>query len=174
VASRSTTRRAVREANPAYEADFYAWTERQAALVRAGRFAELDIENVSEELEAMGRSQKHELRSRLVVLIAHLLKYEFQPLARSGSWRGTVVEQRQRMRDELDDSPSLRPHLIAAFNDPRRYAGAVRLAAAESGLPRAAFPPGCPYTFDQVFDDEFWPGAGPHPDLRDGPQRKKR
>jgi hypothetical protein len=173
VASRSTARRVVREGNPDYEADFCAWAERQAALVRSGRFAELDVENVAEELEAMSRSQKLALRSRLVVLMAHLLKYEFQPLARTGSWRGTIVEQRQQIRDLLEDSPSLLQHLVLAFNDSRRYADAVRLAAAESGLLRSAFPASRPYTFERALDDEFWPGVGPHQAPR-STERKKR
>ena len=104
----------MREANPDYEADFAAWAERQAALVRAGRFAELDVENVAEELEAMCRSLTHELRSRHLVLMAHLLKYEFQPGERN-------------LRDASDKHG-------AAFHEAAFESVVGSIVAAQSGL----------------------------------------
>ena len=78
--------------NSLYDRDFYAWANQQAALLRAGRLAEADIENIAEEIESMGRSEKRELVSRLVVLLQHLLKWQFQPLFRGASWRLTYRE----------------------------------------------------------------------------------
>src|SRR5579863_9887806 len=93
----------------AYDDDFFAWTEEQARLLRAGKFSHLDIENIAEELESMGRSDKREIESRLVVLMAHLLKWQVQIGFRSQSWSATIREQRERIEDLLVESPSLRP-----------------------------------------------------------------
>jgi hypothetical protein len=93
----------------AYDEDFFAWTQEQARLLRAGEFSQMDVENVAEELESMGRSDKRELRSRLVLLIMHLLKWQYQPGFRSRSCTSTIGEQRDQVKEVLDDSPSLRP-----------------------------------------------------------------
>ena len=92
---------------PTYEGDFVRWLEHQAELLRAGRVSELDLENLAEEVESIGRSDKREVYNRLTVLVAHLLKYQFQPAKRSRSWLSTIGEQRRRLRLVLEDSPSL-------------------------------------------------------------------
>ena len=89
----------------------------------------------------------------------YLLKHEFQPAMRSGSWRGSIVEQRRRIRDTLDESPSLRCWFADLTADPAVYADAVEQAAAETGFPSAAFPPACPYGAESIMDPSFWPGA---------------
>ncbi|KJU81531.1 protein containing DUF29, partial [Candidatus Magnetobacterium bavaricum] len=91
-----------------YEVDFYQWTFHNADLLRQGRFAEIDIENIAEELEDMGRSSKRELASRLAVLIMHLLKWQYQPKRRRGSWSTTIGNQRREIKRLLEDNPSLR------------------------------------------------------------------
>jgi len=78
-----------------YEQDFYGWTQEQAALLRAGRLTDLDIENLIEEVETMGRSEKRELESRLTVLLLHLLKWKYQPNRRGRSWNLTIKGHRQ-------------------------------------------------------------------------------
>ncbi len=93
----------------AYDEDFYAWTQKQARLLRAGEFSQLDIENVAEELESMGRSDRNEIESRLEVLLMHLLKWQLQIKLRSPSWSGAMREQRRRIVKLLGESPSLRP-----------------------------------------------------------------
>ena len=93
-----------------YERDFCLWLEQQATLLREGRFDELDLANLIEEIEAMARRDKKAIKSNLVVLLTHLLKHQFQPEQRSSSWRGSIVEHRQRLRDDFEESPSLRPH----------------------------------------------------------------
>jgi hypothetical protein len=140
----------------AYDDDFYAWTQEQARLLRAGRFSDVDIQNIAEELETLGRSQKREIVSRLAVLLLHLLKWTVQPDRRSNSWRATILEQRQRIREELEDSPSLRRWPGARLA--REYDLARLKASGETGLPLESFPPACPFTIAQVLDPAFLPG----------------
>ena len=138
-----------------YDRDFYAWTREQAALLREGRFAEADVANIVEEIETMGRSEKRELLSRLVVLLAHLAKWKFQPALQSRSWRLTITAQRDDAATLLADNPSLRPLL------PELHAQAWRRAAIEAeretGLDAATFPADCPWSVEQSFDADFWP-----------------
>jgi len=138
-----------------YEQDFYAWTQRTADLLRAGRFAEADIEHVAEEIEDMGRRDLRELNSRVQVLMKHLLKWQTQPKRRSRSWSGTIASQRSELEGLLTQSPSLRPKLAGGLGS--NYDQAVKLAAAETGLRKEAFPPSCPYRVEQLLDDDFLP-----------------
>jgi hypothetical protein len=94
-----------------YEQDFYQWTQQMAATLRDDRFDQLDIENMAEEIESLGRSDKRELRSRLTVLLMHLLKWHYQPEQQSNSWRATLTEQRIRILDLLAESPSFVSYL---------------------------------------------------------------
>ncbi len=108
--------------NSLYDRDFYAWANEQAALLRAGRLTEADIENIAEEIESMGRSEKRELINRLAVLLSHLLKWQFQPAFRGNSWRLTIEEQRNRVDDHLGDNPSLKSQLDQAMRTAYRSA----------------------------------------------------
>lgn len=137
-----------------YETDFYGWATEQADLLRTGRLSEVDLDNIAGEIESMGRGEKRELINRLAVLLAHLLKWQFQPGLRSTSWRLTVVEQRARLAEHLKDNPSLKPTLPDALRTAYRYA---RLTAQrKTGLPESVFPATCPYSFEQVEDERFW------------------
>ena len=138
-----------------YDTDFYAWSNAQAALLRSGRLAAADIEHIAEELESMGINQRNELKNRLRVLLQHLLKWQFQPQERSSSWVGTIVEQRDRVDLLLEDSPSLRRLLTEALA--YSYPRARRAASRETELPLSTFPDACPYTLEQLLNDEFWP-----------------
>ena len=100
-----------RKTRPSTTPDFYAWANEQAALLRAGRLSEADIENIAEEIESMGRSERRELVSRLTVLLVHLLKWRYQPDLRGRSWHLTIEQQRFRMQDHLADNPSLKSQL---------------------------------------------------------------
>jgi hypothetical protein len=93
----------------AYDDDFFAWTEEQARLLRADELAEVDALNLAEEIESVGRSDRREIRSRLIVLLTLLLKWRFQAAARSAGWLGTIREERDQIELLLEDSPSLRP-----------------------------------------------------------------
>ena len=138
-----------------YERDFYGWANEQAALLRAGRFAEADIANVAEEIESLGRGEKRELVNRLAVLLAHLLKWQFQPGLRGRSWRLTVTEQRNKLADHLDDNPSLRPEIGDAIA--RAYRDALLDVEKEARLRADDLPASCPYTREQIFDPAFLP-----------------
>lgn len=141
--------------NAIYDQDFHAWTQEQAAALRAGRFTELDIEHLAEELDSLGARERRELTHRLAVLLAHLLKWQHQPERRGNSWRLTVEVQRLDLQDLLSQNPSLRPQLPSRIQD--AYRKAVLLAAQETGIPKGRFPAECPYTGEQVMDGEFWP-----------------
>src|SRR6185503_17055659 len=91
-----------------YDEDFFAWTEEQARLLRAGEFSRLDIENLGEEIEDMGRSIRRELRNRLALLTMHLLKWRYQPGHQSPSWSATIREQREQIAELFEESPSLK------------------------------------------------------------------
>jgi len=138
-----------------YDQDYYLWFADQARLLRAGTWQQLDVEHLAEELEDMGKREKRALRSRTVVLLAHLLKYRFQPQHRSASWNGTIREQRKQLAELLSDSPSLKPRLEADLQD--SYISARLLAAGETGLAETSFPEQCPYSIDQLLEQDFWP-----------------
>ena len=138
-----------------YDRDFYTWALRQAELVRARRLGDLDIENVAEELEALGKEQAHKLESAFRVLLLHLLKWAYQPQRRSRSWRGTVVRERTNVDRILEDNPGLKPQRTRRFAT--AYRGARKEAAAETGLPIATFPEAPPFGIEQAMDEEFWP-----------------
>ena len=120
-----------------YEQDETAWLELMAALAADGRHAEMDFPHLSEYLADMARRDRREVFSRLVVLLSHLLKWEHQPANRSGSWRGTIREQRRELR-QLLESGTLRNHGEAVLAD--AYAEARRQAADETELSLDVFP----------------------------------
>lgn len=141
-----------------YDVDFYRWTQQTADLINQRRFHEVDLEHVAAEIADMGKRDLRELRSRVIVLLMHLLKWQAQPEFRNRSlWRSTIAEQRSQIQLLLRDSPSLGRTLQAEV-DPL-YADAVRGAASETHLNRDRFPPTCPYTRDQILDMDFFPDA---------------
>jgi hypothetical protein len=142
---------------PLHDADFYSWTQEQARLLREQRLDELDAEHLIEELIDMGASQERELESRLAVLIAHLLKWAYQPERRGKSWRATVKEQRYRIERLLRKNPGLKSQLDEAFD--ASWFSAVQKAVKETSLEEDAFPETCPFEIAQVLDAHFWPDA---------------
>lgn len=146
--------------NELYESDFYAWTQEQARLLRAKRWNDLDLENLIEEVESVGKSEKKELRSRMQVLLVHLLKWTYQANLRGPSWRRTIRDQREEIVNVVDDSPSLRPYLETALS--RSYLGATLKAAEEAGISVAVFPDECPFSMEQVLDANFLPEEVDH------------
>jgi hypothetical protein len=99
-----------------YNQDFYGWTQEQASLLKAGRLNELDIINLIEEVETMGRSEKRELQSRLTVLLMHLLKWKHQSNRRGRSWTLTIIGQRLRLASVIKDNPGLKAQLPDLIN----------------------------------------------------------
>ena len=138
-----------------YKADFYAWTVEQAHLLRAGELSAIDTVNLAEEIESMGRSDRRELHSQLVVLIMHLLKWRQQPGAQSRSWSVTIEEQRLQIENVFAESPSLRP--LAGDMLAQTYAIARARAIAETGLADEAFPAACPFSLDDILSRSFLP-----------------
>lgn len=139
-----------------YEADFYAWTQEQAKLLQQGVWESLDIVNLVEEIESLGKQVRQELRNRLGVLLGHLLKWEFQPHKRSKSWFFTLREQRRRIRQLLAENPSLKPYIPEALQI--AYEDGIDLAARETSLTDKDFPAECSYSIEQVLDATFFPG----------------
>ncbi len=141
-----------------YELDFHAWASEQATLLRAGRLSDIDMEHIAEEIEALGRGERHELTSRLSVLLLHLLKWSYQPELRGRSWELTIKEQRRQIARHLKKNPSLKPWTDEAMAE--AYGDAVLRAELEMNLLRDMLPWGCPYRFEQVLDEAFWPDPG--------------
>jgi len=138
-----------------YESDFYGWLQHQADTLRIGNFASLDVDNLIEEIDSMGRSHRRALESRLELLLMHLLKWTFQPEMKSPSWRATIEVQRNQIGKLIRDNPSLKSRIPGVFEDSYKFA--TRLAKTETGLPAATFPSQCPWTFEQTTDQDFWP-----------------
>jgi len=138
-----------------YETDFYAWLQNQANVLRIGSFANLDVDNLIEEIDSMGKSHKRALESRLEILLMHLLKWQFQPKMRTPSWRATIHVQRNQLGKLIRDNPSLKSRVPDVYDD--AYTFAVDLAGAETGLDESAFPAHCPWTFEQAMAPDFWP-----------------
>ncbi|MBF0317544.1 MAG: DUF29 domain-containing protein [Nitrospirae bacterium] len=138
-----------------YDSDFYQWTLHNANLLRQGRLTELDIENIAEELEYMGNSSKRELASRLVVLIMHLLKWQYQPKRRSRSWGTTIITQRAEIERLLENSPSLKNNIETVID--KEFITAKRMFEVETKIKIKDLPATCPYTFEQLMDDGFLP-----------------
>lgn len=138
-----------------YEKDFYAWTLHNVELMRQGKLSEIDVENIAEEIESMGKSDKRELINRLAVLIAHLLKWKFQSMKKSKSWMYTIKDQRIKLNKLLSDSPSLKSSLGEKMEE--AYEHAVVIGISETGLDEATFPKKSPFTLVQILDKDFFP-----------------
>jgi Domain of unknown function DUF29 len=146
-------------ADAAYEGDFHAWCEQQAARLRArvrpGANDGIDYENIAEEIDGLARSDRRAIKSHVRILLAHLLKWRHQPDKRSESWIDSIFNARTAIADLLEDSPSLVRHARDVIA--RTYPLASRDAASETKLPRGSFPAACPFSEDQVFAPTFLP-----------------
>ena len=138
-----------------YENDFYSWTQEQAELLKHGRFSDLDIANLIEEVESMGRSEKRELESRLTMLLLHLLKWKYQEVRRGRSWQLSIDEQRIQFEETLSENPGLKPQLDEIVK--KAYKLAVIKAARETKISKSIFPESCPWTLAQFIEDGFYP-----------------
>jgi len=138
-----------------YDLDFAEWTRQNAELLRSGRASEADLRHIAEEIEDLGKRERRSLHNRLVRLIEHLLKWQYQPERRGASWRRTIIIQRQSIQQLLDENPSFRPHLaeVAAA----AYDRATAIVAAVTKRPRAEFPAVSPFHLKEILDEEFLP-----------------
>ncbi|MFN6515116.1 MAG: DUF29 domain-containing protein [Nostoc sp. CreGUA01] len=138
-----------------YGIDYLQWIETTVEKLQSQDYANVDWENLIEEITDMGRSERRSLKSNLIVILVHLLKWQFQPDKRSGSWEGSIIEHRRRVKEALDDSPSLKSYLESIFAE--CYTQAVKQAKAETGLSVESFPVDCPYHLPEITNDQFLP-----------------
>lgn len=134
-----------------YDQDFYAWTQRQVELLQTHQWEQVDIQNLIEEIESLGKQERQELRNRLGVLLGHILKWHYQPEARSKSWFYTIKEQRRRIQEHLADNPSLKPYLSEAIE--RGYQDGLDLVGRETPLAPKQLPQSCPFSEAQIFEE---------------------
>jgi hypothetical protein len=145
-----------------YESDFAQWLDQTIKLLRENRFSELDLGNLIEEMESLGKSQRSAITSYLTVLLTHLLKWNYQPSGRQytadgipkGSWAGSIRYSRIEISQLLKDNPSLKQYPSTVLND--CYGKAILVAKTETGLD--AFPSECPFLLENILDDQWLPG----------------
>jgi Domain of unknown function DUF29 len=140
---------------PDYDTDFYAWTQTQADALRAKDVAALDLDNLAEEIESLGKRDRRSVHGYLKVLLIHLLKWTAQPSRRGPSWQRSIHNARDTLRLVLDDSLTLQRQLPAILAE--AYPRARRQAHEQTGRPLADFPEACPWPVEQVLDEDFWP-----------------
>lgn len=144
-----------------YQSDVVAWAHEQAQFIRAGKFDRLDLTHLAEEIEDVGKSEQRELASRMAVLLAHLIKWQYQPAKQSKSWMRTLRIQRKEIDYALGEAPSLR----TKFNDPAWldivWAKAIGQAESETGLDLDGLPDTLPWEVSLVLQDEWYPSSVP-------------
>ena len=143
--------------NITYEKDIVAWANEQAGFIRARRFDLLDLENIAEEIEDVGKREQRELESRMAVLFAHLLKWKFQSERRSRSWQDTIADQRNMIERRLRKTPSLKSTLSDADWQADAWQDGRSEASKETGLDRSVFPQSCPWDINEVLKEGWLP-----------------
>lgn len=138
-----------------YEQDYYLWLEQTSLALQAGKLEEVDIENLLEEINDMGRSERRALESNLTVVLLHLLKYKYQPTHRSNSWLASILEHRLRLKKQLKESPSLKPYIERIFGE--CYGDATLRAEVETGLSLEVFPIESPFTIEEALNIDYLP-----------------
>ncbi|MGK7933478.1 MAG: DUF29 domain-containing protein [Microcystaceae cyanobacterium] len=136
-----------------YDQDYLLWLEDTLKLLRTQNYEKVDWQNLLEEIEDMGKREKRALESNLIILLIYLLKCQYQPEKRSGSWERSILEHRRRIKKALKDSPSLNPYLMTILEE--SYAEAVKQTKVETQLPLNTFPPKCPYQLRTLLEDNF-------------------
>jgi hypothetical protein len=151
--------------NTLYDRDLQLWIEQTISQLKSGEFETLDIEHLIEELTGLGKSEKNALRSNLKILLIHLLKLKVQhdvPDTMKSSWYSSVLEHRQRVLDNLADTPSLNSFLIEALE--KAYPDARKGAIKEGKLAKFSvripedneYPTTCPFSIAQILDEDFY------------------
>ncbi len=138
-----------------YKEDFQLWLDTTAKMLRERQLNQLDFDNLIEEIESMGRSEKDALESNLVVVLMHLLKYKYQPERRSNSWLSTIYEHRRRIRRAFSKSPSLKNYFNEVFAE--CYQDARQEASLETGLALEVFPLECPFNVEETLNPDYLP-----------------
>jgi hypothetical protein len=137
---------------PAYEKDYAAWLDCQLSLLRQRRFADLDVDNLLDEVNDLGLSEFRAFRSAIEVVVAHMLKWDHQPSKRGPSWIASIEEHRARIEDALTTSPSYRSRIEEAIE--RAYRPARAIASRQTKLPLRTFPPVNPYNWSEIMERE--------------------
>jgi hypothetical protein len=140
-----------------YDRDFNLWIEQTVDLLKAGRFEALDIDNLVDELESMSRRDKREIISRIDVILMHLLKWKYQPTQRSLSWESSIQNNRTEIWRIIEDSPSLKSYPETVLD--KAYQAALKGAIRETQLNYETFPTSCPFSVDEILDENFFPEA---------------
>ena len=138
-----------------YDRDYYLWLQQTAQLIKEGKFSEIDAANLIEEIEDMGRSEKRAVKSNLVILLLHLLKYKYQPEKRTNSWKASIREHRRRLREDFKTSPSLKRYFAEVFDE--CYQDGREQAADETGLHIDTFPIKSPFSPSKTLDSDYLP-----------------
>ncbi|NEO96038.1 MAG: DUF29 domain-containing protein [Moorea sp. SIO3G5] len=141
----------------AYTKDFNSWTQQTAQLLREGRWQEIDLENLIEEVEDLGKSERRGITSQLIRLLLHLLKWQYQHQRRSDSWLDSISDARTQIELAIEDSPSLRSYPAQQLE--QSYQRARRQAAQQTGMPVSVFPEACPYSLELTLDQDWLPEA---------------
>ena len=136
-----------------YDRDYALWLETTIEQLRQQNFDQVDWENVLDEFESMSKRDRRSIKNNLVILLLHLLKWEFQPEIRSGSWKGSIREHRRRIQQILQDSPSLRSYVPEILSE--AYTEAVEQTIDETGLETVVFPIDCPYNILNILNQSF-------------------
>jgi hypothetical protein len=147
-----------------YEHDYYTWTGAQAQALRERKVSGLDWDNLAEEVEDLGKAERHRLESHLESLLMHLLKWAYQPQRRSRSWSNSIEEHRFRVHRVLRDNPGLKaklPEIFANAYDTARFA-----ARRETALNLSTFPESCRWSLDDTMRSDFWPEGPPKENAR--------
>jgi hypothetical protein len=143
---------------PDYDTDFYAWTQAQAAAIRAKEVTTLDIDHLAEEVEDLGRAVRKAIGRQLERLLLHLLTWQYDPATDPRRlWRVTIRHARRELADDLAENRSLRGYPAERLS--LAYRRARLDAADETALPLTTFPEVCPWSIAQVLDENFWPEA---------------
>jgi hypothetical protein len=140
---------------PLHDRDFHAWAITQRELLRQRRFQELDVEYLIDEIEDMGKSERRMIESQLERLLHHLLKWQYQPEHRIGSWSGSIREARKQISKQIERNPSLQDYPQQVLAD--AYEIARIRASAETGLKEELFPENSPYSVEEVLEETFFP-----------------
>ena len=138
-----------------YDTDFNRWALEQAAALKAGRFQELDLIHLVEEIEDLSKRQRHAIKSQLIRLLFHLLKWQYQPMQRSASWVSSIQDARTEIDVIIEDSPSLQDYPAEVLES--AYQKARRKDSENPAANPVQFPPTCPWIAAQVLADDFWP-----------------
>jgi len=138
-----------------HDLDFYLWTQQTAQVLRSGNFSQIELDDLIEEVEDMGNSQKDALESNLIRVIQHLLKWKYQPEKRSNSWKASITEHSLRLNRAFKKSPSLRRYFDQVLDE--CYSDARLIISRETGLDLSAFPPQCPFNSEDILDPQYLP-----------------